>query len=243
MVNLAQQEFRPTVMVKGDGLYRLPQDVILIFQDGVARLLDLNRGRFYGLDSVGTKTLMLLLEHGLETVVSCVAQDYGVAEELVRTDLTKLLQELECKKLLISQLSQSQEFPKLPSRLTIYVLLTLAWISVRILGWTKTIRLWRRLQCPVDKYTLSDDWEPIVQAVNALICKATATHLFLPMACKERALVGWHILKSTFGLPAELVIGINLYPFQAHAWVECGSWIVTDERSHCEIFTPAIRYN
>lgn len=243
MTYLAQQDLSPTVIVETGGPYRLKQDVILVLQDGVARLLGLNRGRFYGLDAVGTKMLMLLLEHGSETAAIAIAAEYGVAEDQVRTDVTKLLGDLQRKQLLVCQLPQSHNSVT-PSRLTTSVLLTLAWISIRTLGWTRTIRLWRRWQRPIDNKAPSGDWETAVQAVDTVVREAAAKHLLLPtIACKERALVGWHILKSTFGLPAELVIGINLYPFQAHAWVECGSWTVTDDRSHCEMFTPAARYS
>lgn len=244
MTILAQQELSPTVIVETDGSYRLKQDVILVLQDGVGRLLGLNRGRFYGLDPVGTKMLMLLLDRDPETAASCVATEYGVAEEQVRADVTKLLGDLQRKQLLVCQLPQSQGFPKPPSRFTTSVLLTLAWISIRTLGWIRTIRLWRLWQRPIDNKAPSGDWETAVQAVDSVVREAAAKHMLLPtIACKERALVGWHILKSTFGLPAELVIGINLYPFGAHAWVECGSSIVTDDRSHCEMFTPAARYS
>lgn len=239
MTILEQQNLRPTTIVERE--YCLKQDVVLFLQDGVARLLDLNRGRFYGLDSVSTRTLMLLLDRGLETAAGCIVSEYGVAEEQVRADLTKLMHDLQRKQLLDCQLPQSHH-PVPPSRLTTSLLLTLAWISIRALGWSRTIRLWRRWQRPIDNNAASGDWETAVQVVDTAVREAAAKHILLPIACKERALVGWHILKTTFGLPAEVVIGINLYPFMAHAWVECGSWTVTDDRSHCEIFTPAARY-
>lgn len=240
MKNLAQQS-NPVVSVGKSGPYRLKQDAILFLQDGVARLLDLNRGRFYGLDPISTKTLMLLLDRGLETAALAIAAEYGVAEDQVRADLTKLVHDLQRKQLLVCELLQSHH-PVPPSRLTTSLLLTLAWISIRTLGWSRTVRFWQRWQRPIDSNAPPDDWEIAVQAVDTLVREVAAGHLLLPMACKERALIGWHILKTTFGLSAELVIGINLYPFQAHAWVECGCWIVTDDRSHCEIFKPAARY-
>ena len=55
-------------------------------------------------------------------------------------------------------------------------------------------------------------------------------------------MVAWRLSKNRWGLPAELVIGVLAFPFQAHAWVECGPLTVTDERSRCEMFTPAARY-
>jgi hypothetical protein len=185
---------------------------------------------------------MLLLDGDLETAALAITAEYGVAEEQVRADVTKLLRELQRQHLLDCQLPQSHhQVP--PSRLTTWVLLTLAWISIRTLGWTRTIRFWRRWQRPIDDKVSSGDWQTAVQAVDTVVREAAAKHMLLPIACKERALVGWHILKTAFGLPAELVIGINLYPFQAHAWVESGPWLVTDDSSHCEIYTPAARYS
>ncbi|MBE9189111.1 lasso peptide biosynthesis B2 protein [Gloeocapsopsis crepidinum LEGE 06123] len=233
-----QQKFNPTVIVEGSGAYRLKQDVIVVLQDGVARLLGLNRGKFYGLDTVGTKMLMLLLDRNPEETAQAIANEYGVTKEQVQADANKLLHDLQ-RKQLIDQLPQLQH-PKLPSYLTISVLLTLAWISIRTLGWTRTIRLWRRWQRSTT-YKVPD--KEAVQAVDALVREGAAKYPLLPMACKERALVGWQILKTTFHFPAELVVGINLYPFQAHAWVECGSWTVTDNQSNCENFIAAARYS
>ncbi|MBE8990360.1 lasso peptide biosynthesis B2 protein [Nostoc sp. LEGE 12450] len=240
MTNLGWQELKPPVMLKAEQSYHLQADVILFLQDGVARLLDFNRGRFYGLDLVSTKMLMLLIERGLETSVHHIAQEYGVAEEKVRTDLTKFLRDLQSKQLIHSQLPCSH--PVVPSPFITSILLTLAWISIRTLGWTRTIRFWQLWHYPIDSNALSGDWETAVKAVDDVVRETAARYFLLPIACKERALVGWQILKTIFGFPAELVFGINLYPFQAHAWVECSSRIVTDDRSHCEIFTPAIRY-
>ncbi|WP_193194807.1 lasso peptide biosynthesis B2 protein [Nostoc sp. MG11] len=240
MTNIGWQELSSNMLMKAEQSYHLQADVILFLQNGVARLLDLNRGRFYGLDLVSTKMLMLLIEHGLETSVHYIAQEYGITEEQVRTDLTKFLRDLQSKQLIRSKLPHSH--PVVPSPLVTSVLLTLAWISIRILGWTKTIRFWQFWHYPTDNNKLSGDWETAVKAVDDVVRQTAARYFLLPIACKERALVGWQILKTIFGFPAELVFGINLYPFQAHAWVECGSWIVTDDRSHCEIFTPAIRY-
>jgi hypothetical protein len=80
-----------------------------------------------------------------------------------------------------------------------------------------------------------------VEAVSRAVQEAAAAHL-LNTECKERSLVAWRILREHFGLPAELVVGAIPFPFQAHAWVECGSWTVTDERANCETFTPIARY-
>ncbi|HEY9662792.1 MAG TPA: PqqD family protein, partial [Allocoleopsis sp.] len=149
-------ETHPTVIVGANGLeangleangdYQLPQDVILVLQDGTGRLLGLNRGQFYGLNIVGTKMLMLLLQQGIEAAVQQIAQDYQVSETQVQTDVAMFLKNLQHQRLITPQQSTSHK-ALIPSHFTVFLLLTLAWFSIRVLGWTKTIQLWRRWHC------------------------------------------------------------------------------------------------
>ena len=61
--------------------------------------------------------------------------------------------------------------------------------------------------------------------------------------CKERAVAAWHLLRTRHGVPARLVVGTRPYPFEAHAWVECGGRFVTDDEDRCTLFTPVAAYN
>ncbi len=54
--------------------------------------------------------------------------------------------------------------------------------------------------------------------------------------------MAWRVLRRRFGLPAVLVLGATPFPFRAHAWVECGPHVVTDDRTHCETYTPVARW-
>ena len=75
-----------------------------------------------------------------------------------------------------------------------------------------------------------------------IVRRSAANSLLFPIFCKERALVSYHLLRVFYGLPATLILGVNQYPFQIHAWVECDGEIVSDDLAHCELFTPVIRY-
>ncbi len=263
---------------KNDSLYRLNRDVFLFIQDNIAQILDFNRGQFYGLDSIGTLMVSLVLEHGSEEAVKYITQDYDATEEQVISDLTKLLQNLEQKQLIIAQGKQSNPFlqwfqdqkkkaGKLfdaiwlwflqrvssiihrlldngqnPSRHTVELLLTLSWISFRLLGWSHTISLWQHWHHQVEGGDTSVRGK-VLKEVDQVVREAAAWKLFLPMVCKERALVGYHILHAFYGLPATLVVGIDRYPFQIHAWVECDSKVLTDDSAHCEPFIPVVRYS
>ena len=129
-----------------------------------------------------------------------------------------------------------------PNRHTVELLLTLSWVSFRLLGWSRTLSLWQHWHRHIDNIDTSVQGE-VIQTVDRIVREAAAWKLFLPMVCKERALVGYHILRAFYGLSANLVVGIDRYPFQIHAWVECNSLIITDDPAHCEPFTPVVRYS
>jgi hypothetical protein len=119
-------------------------------------------------------------------------------------------------------------------------LLRMAWASYRWLGWQESIRLWQRLPMP----GTPDRSYPVdmIASIDTLVRNAATSVLLTPMACKERALVGWALLRIGYGLPAELVIGFQPHPFGLHAWVECEGRVLTDEAARCEPYQPIVRY-
>ena len=317
MVQTAADQ-KPPLFNSDKKTYSLNQDVFLFIQDGIAQILDFDRGQFYALDSIGTLMVSLVLEHGSEETVKYITQTYDATEEQVKSDLDKLLQNLERKKLIVAQEKHSNPFVKwfdlqkknagkllnaillwflkrissiihqlldkeqAPSRSTVELLLTLSWISFRLLGWNRTISLWQNWHQQVEESNISDsgltqlskfspprppnlggelaqksprlggfrgqvrnawDCDEVIEQVDRTIREAAAWKLLLPMVCKERALVGYHILRAFYGLPATLVVGCDRYPFQIHAWVECDNNIVTDAPEHCETFIPVVSYS
>lgn len=265
-------------MGKDGSSYSLNRDVFLFFQDGFVQILDFKSGQLYGLDKVATLMVLLVLKKGVEDAVNELTKIYEITEENVRSDLIQLLQDLEQKKLLVTEIKKHNHlfdlihsclmrtgeiFNKIllsflktvsaifrnlvnpeptPNRLTVELLLSLSWLSFRLLGWSRTLSLWQhwhRALSPTDTTVTTD----VIQTVDQMVREAAASKLFLPMVCKERALVGYHLLRTFYALPATLVIGIDRYPFQIHAWVECHGLVVTDELAHCQPFTPVVRYS
>jgi len=212
--------------------------VTLLIEDDIARLVDLEHGRFYALNATGTRLLTLALLIGPEKAIGQVAEEHGVDEDRVRADWTKLLSRLRHRQLLATNVPARRR--ALPGRLALWGLLALAWLSLRLLGWAATIRLWRG-EHPLNTEPWQTSMTPLVQRFDQALRSIAATHLLNPQ-CKERAVVAWHILRNRWGLTAELVVGVQAFPFKAHAWVECGPWTVTDERAHCEMYIPAARY-
>lgn len=270
---------------EGGSNYKLNRDVFLVVQDKIAQLLDFNRGRFYGLDAMSTLMVSIVLEQDLDEAVTHIVATYDVTEEQVKIDLTRLLQNLECKGLLVvreeqsggffrllrywrnktsqhillacflfyrvvssifQHLSKNRQFEKkqsyqIPDRHVVQLLLTFSWLSFRLLGWSTTISLWQQWHRSNHEIEASVR-EEIVRTVDRIVRESASWKLFFPIACKERALVGYQILRAYYGLPAALVVGVSHYPFRVHAWVECNSHIVTDDPSHCQPFTAVAKY-
>ncbi len=82
------------------GACRLAPGVFLTGHDEAARLLDFERGRFYGLDAVSTRLLLLTLDEGPEAAARVVACEFAVPQERVEGDLGDLLRVLRAKGLL-----------------------------------------------------------------------------------------------------------------------------------------------
>ena len=271
MIHPVPKNSTPQILTAGEGgNSQLSRDVILFVQHKVAQILDFQRGQFYGLDRMATLMLSLVLQQGIDATVSEISQTYGVEEEQVRTDLTELLENLAAKGLLVKpgKTATNPVITKIidyftaaclylfkifalllrrllnpqatPNRLTVELLLSASWLSFRLLGWSHTLALWEKWTSSTE--SIADSAE-LIQQVDKMVREAAASKLFLSVVCKERALVGYHLLRVFYGLPAVLIVGINRYPFQIHAWVECNGLIVTDDKAHCQPFIPVVRYS
>jgi Transglutaminase-like superfamily len=214
--------------------WRFRKQVTLIVQDETARVLDTRLGNFYALDSVGTRMLFATLESGSESMIRTIAHDFGVHEEQVRQDWAALVDGFQTAGL-TETVSHRPKTVRMPGTLAIWLRLTLACVSFRLLGWDRTVRAWRGRSSPAAR-TTTDDPGSTIAATDRLIRRIASRHPLNPQ-CKERSLVSWYVLRK-LGLPARLVMGVMVYPFTAHAWTECLGHIVGDDRARCEQFAP-----
>jgi hypothetical protein len=252
-------------MTSIDRSYYLDRDVYLFTRDDITRILDFRGGQFFALDPIASRMLSLTLEKGFEATVTEITELYDAPEELIRGDLLELLDSLTRKKLLVmspasesstginplktfsiallkrlSSIARKLLNPQPdPKPYTVGLLLSLAWISFRVLGWSRSIALWQNWHTSA----IAKPSNEIIQRIDRLVRETASGNLFLPMVCKERALVGYHLLRAFYGYPATLVIGINNYPFQIHAWVEYRDLIITDNVDHCRMFESVLRYS
>lgn len=81
------------------------------------------------------------------------------------------------------------------------------------------------------------DLEAIKTTVTAF--EATSRLLRSHDACLSRsvALAGYLAAR---GLPADLVIGVRMRPFCAHAWVQSGRWLLNDRIDAVRSYTPIL---
>jgi hypothetical protein len=247
------------VVATAEAEYVLAPDVVLLLtRDGSGRLLDMG-GRFYALPAVGAEMLRATLERGSEAAVRQIAERSGAAPGRVRADLAAWLDQLERQGAIRRRQARR---PRLRPRSTWLALvlipalrlihrclrspqaragalLVLARLSFALLGWARTVEVWRRY-FPRGKRCRPGEEEGLAWAVDEAVRRAAAQHV-LRMACKERALCCW-VLARAEGVEATLVVGMNLFPLAGHCWCEAGARTLSDDRDRCDMYTPIIRY-
>lgn len=243
-----------------DVAYRLAPDVVLLkVWDGSSRLLDLT-GQFFGLPAESTELLVLALRSGDSAAATEVARRHGIPLERVREDLRSFLHNLLGRRLIVPHRERS-----LKARITtrwktrllggciratlrsirserrqVRILLTLAHLACRQLGWAGAVEVCRNAtpETAHPPQPLREDGA--VEYIDETVRTAVARHV-LPIDCKARALCCWILLRDA-GLPARLVVGIDLFPFLGHCWCESGAYCVADHADRRARFTPILQY-
>jgi hypothetical protein len=82
--------------MRASEVVRAAPDVVFQEVEGETVLLDVEAGRYFTLDDVGTRCWQLLVEHeDTEKVVSVMLREYEVGEEELRGDVETLLSRME----------------------------------------------------------------------------------------------------------------------------------------------------
>lgn len=80
----------------------VPQGVMFRDLDGEAVVLELESGRYFGLNETGTRMWLLLQEHGsVEAALCALLAEYDVAEECLRKELLSFVETLSSQRLLL----------------------------------------------------------------------------------------------------------------------------------------------
>jgi hypothetical protein len=98
-------------------------------------------------------------------------------------------------------------------------------------------RTWAWIQADAGRASLAGDVDPqLVAGAEYVVAMAAALY---PghAACLERSLVLYWYLRRT-GVPVEYRMGVQMYPFLAHAWVEYRGTPINDVPEHVRLFRP-----
>ncbi len=187
--------------------YALADDVVLVnVEDGTSRLLDME-GRFYGLPATSTTMLNRILLDGPDEAAQAIAEQCGVALTRVKTDLDHFLDDLVERGLIVNldgrvpQRSCRDAFGgrvilmmarlfqfTLRRRPTAWawVLMTLTRISMKSLGWSRTLAFIRALTTSGPNQPCPGEWADTVASVDRIMRRVASGHILL-LECKERA--------------------------------------------------------
>jgi len=219
--------------------------MLLLLDDGTARLLDFG-GKFHALPDIAAVMLTETLRAGPKAAVARIASEFEAAPAAVAADVAALLARLVATGAIrqpgltkprrrIGAAALAGCLPMAVRRGSI-TMLALAFLSLRLFGWPRTVAAWQRRLGGTAAPTSSLS----VETVDAAIRRGAARHA-LNITCKERALAGWAMLRAA-GLPAIVVVGVDLYPLASHAWCESDSRVVGDDPERCSRFTPVLRH-
>jgi hypothetical protein len=82
----------------------LAEDILFSVLGEEAVLLSLSHGQYFGLDTVGTRFVQLIIEYGrLGAVVQALVQEYEAPRERIWDDLVRLVAELGDQGLVVVQ--------------------------------------------------------------------------------------------------------------------------------------------
>jgi hypothetical protein len=239
--------------------YVLCPDVVLMpFEDGTAQLLDLD-GSFFGLSETAAKMLKGVLEQSEPDTTQRIAVEYNADLDRVRADLASLLASLRANGLirrsddrppgvrLRTAIAITISYPALRilglvrnQRLKTLSLLALARLCFVLAGWARTVEAWRKCLRTSQVVAASSERERLIDTIDSEVRRSASD---LPsVACKERALCCWFMLRSA-GVPARLVLGVQFLPFSGHCWCEVDHRILTDLPESCNAYTPVICYD
>jgi hypothetical protein len=222
-------------------------------EDG-AVLLDIRRGACLSLTPVGLQIWRLLKrERSFDEIVDCLADEFhDVDKPQIHDDAIEFISELRSKSLLFSR--ELRLSPSLiPKPLVLLQRLrecgrhhngaqsphALFW---RALSWLVAFDLFRLGSNFAGIHALVRSWKtaPVSPAINQIgpVCQAVNyASMWYPkrVLCLQRSAVTTCLLR-TCGIPAQMVIGAQKFPFKAHAWTEVDGRAINERRDVQKIY-------
>lgn len=237
-----------------DAIVLSPHAALVLVDDGSPVLLDMN-GDFYGISDIGVAMLTLSLERGQRAAAEEIAARYGVDTGRVAADLDALLAGLAARGVIRRRHGQGRRAPRTGAagllagllgmtfritrrpRARAAAALALSRLSFALFGWNATVDAWRtRFPAPQAGAPLGTVDPRIDQDVRDL-----AARNWMGVDCKERALSCFAMARAA-GLPAQLNIGIALFPLGGHCWCTSGETVLGDGQDRAQPYIPVFRF-
>ena len=229
-------------------------DVFTAELDGLLIALDLRTEAYYVFDEVATSMWEALVELGeRDAALARVSARYDAAPERIAADLDALI-----ARLVDGGFARRSPAPAQPQA----NVATAAQAKRRRVRTVSTARAWSHLAGTVLRlrrhgiaaaYRRSVALTAVEQApaetLDVLLDRALrafgrAENAFAirraPRDCFPRSIALFSFLRE-LGIPAEHRIGIDRYPFRAHAWVEYGGRVLADHAGNGAVFTTIAR--
>jgi hypothetical protein len=244
--------------------YALPDDVFFVVaEDRTGRLVDL-AGNVCAITTTGTAMLeMILRGQGLDAACEALADRFHADPHQVHGDMDVFLLDLERQHLLLPPGSTRRRTWSVGRKLCwliapilylcafkpdrwlqakVWVLLTVAYLSTRALGWPNTVSVWELCTSASQGRRRKSPDDGVLNTIDAVAAHAITRHP-LNLGCRERALCCQALARAA-ELPAKIVLGIDLFPFALHCWCESGSRILADRyEGRCDRYTPLAVYS
>lgn len=215
-------------------------------------LLDLRRERYYGLDEVGSQVWELLRKgFDVPAIVTHLSEEYDAPRERLQADVTGLLRYLSGLQVIVPADRQQNggcpagERPRavsptpvgplrMPSGVVCALALVGATLALRVLGLRRSLALVYR-----GSRRASAAETPSSEFLASVVRKLDTAAAFFPgrALCLEQSLALYVCLRRA-GVPVELRIGVQPYPFAAHAWVEYRGTPVGESYDRMGKFVP-----
>ncbi len=213
--------------------YAIGQDLAVCFVLDQAIALDLNQGRYKGLGPRRASALRTALQSGEPDALDCILGEAG----LVATGQSLVAEFLEWT----PPRRSAHEDPR-SSRGSLWVALEVAWDVVRIRKALKrepirriiSRRRAQRRDMPAAQGASQDRAERLAQQFLA-VRKLTPIE---PVCLLDSLALAAFLARR--GVDADLVFGVDVNPFEAHAWIQCGDCVLNETVHRAAMLTPIL---
>jgi hypothetical protein len=242
---------RAETVISNDRFHQPPHVASVRVADATV-LLDRKRGTYFTLNEVGGRVWELLGSgRTVSEMVERLLEEYEVTREQLEADVTTTLRNLTDDLLLASGTASdsmpAQRPPGPPARAVINSgpakVPSVLWCGL-LIAWFKGLLRIRRIQGTLDwirqrTESLPAAAETGLETVRAFeYAVAMAAALYPGRAkCLEQSLTLYYLLRRQ-GVNVKFIMGVQVYPFGAHAWVEYRGEPVTDVAEHVSWFVP-----